>query len=273
MKRRIANILENKVQTAANGTDGGEAVLAFNAYTPAMKAMNAAFKQRADYDPNTAYIYILKYAADPNVAGEMPRAKQFGFIFTDNIRPVAGKQYDQVLGHTIAHEVGHGVFHLKHTFDKAYDVPPETTDNLMDYNWGDALIKHQWDGIHDPGVVIGVFEKDEEGQLQTETVFQEIAKQITDAGENGCAFIRTTPVKGTVKGSSTAVTTISEKKTISFSSTATYTIDYLVGTYVDKKVSFSLSGSKSVTKTKKGITITAKNVQSLLEDAATELIV
>ena len=33
----------------------------------------------------------------------------------------------------------------------------------MDYTSGTDLVKHQWDAIHDPGLVIGIFEKDEEG--------------------------------------------------------------------------------------------------------------
>jgi predicted chitinase len=33
----------------------------------------------------------------------------------------------------------------------------------MDYTDGTILVKHQWDAIHDPGLVIGMFERDEEG--------------------------------------------------------------------------------------------------------------
>ena len=35
----------------------------------------------------------------------------------------------------------------------------------MDYTSGTDLVKHQWDAIHDPGMVIGIFEKDEEGAM------------------------------------------------------------------------------------------------------------
>jgi hypothetical protein len=36
----------------------------------------------------------------------------------------------------------------------------------MDYAWGNALIKHQWDAIHAPGLVIGLFEKDEDAMMK-----------------------------------------------------------------------------------------------------------
>jgi len=38
------------------------------------------------------------------------------------------------------------------------DIP----SNLMDYNGGQEIAKLQWDIMHDPGIVLGVFEKDED---------------------------------------------------------------------------------------------------------------
>jgi hypothetical protein len=89
----------------------------------------------------------------------MPRNKQFGYIFTKT----ALKGGDAALYRTIAHEIAHGAFHLKHTFDSEYQITEKTTNNLLDYTDGIDLIKPQWDAIHDPGLVIGMFEKDEDG--------------------------------------------------------------------------------------------------------------
>jgi hypothetical protein len=69
---------------------------------------------------------------------------------------------NEIIGRTVAHELGHGTFKLRHTFDSEYRIAKATTDNLMDYSWGTELVKHQWDAIHAPGLVIGLFEKDED---------------------------------------------------------------------------------------------------------------
>jgi hypothetical protein len=69
---------------------------------------------------------------------------------------------------TAAHELGHGQFVLKHIFDNDYKIPQFTTDNLMDYLNGAHIAKWQWDLIHDPGVVMRVFEKDEDAMAFSE---------------------------------------------------------------------------------------------------------
>ena len=43
----------------------------------------------------------------------------------------------------------------------------------MDYTSGTDLVKHQWDAIHDPGMVIGMFEKDEEGASMSPSLIGE----------------------------------------------------------------------------------------------------
>jgi hypothetical protein len=63
-----------------------------------------------------------------------------------------------------AHEVGHGLFQLRHTFDYSGIKQGALPDNLMDYSAGNQLSKLQWDLIHDPGLVFGLFETDKGGQ-------------------------------------------------------------------------------------------------------------
>ncbi len=105
-------------------------------------------------------------------AGFMPFKRQFGFVFSNETPN---------LERTIAHELGHvepgeipssaaigewrfgRAFRLRHTFSsKDFIANQGDTDNLMDYSQGNHLHKQQWDYIHNPEVVIGWFEDDEE---------------------------------------------------------------------------------------------------------------
>nr|MCU0431366.1 fibronectin type III domain-containing protein [Cytophagaceae bacterium] len=159
------------VETAANFTDLSwnlnndkdnaldiEGSGAFSTLTNEMKALNAAWIKRNKPDPSVIYLFVLKKAETPNVAGDMPRSKQFGYLFTD------GQPSDQQ-GLTAAHEVAHGLFLLRHISDGYGLTENSVPDNLMDKAKGKQLEKIQWDVMHDPGIVLGVFEKDEDGQL------------------------------------------------------------------------------------------------------------
>src|SRR5450759_1937888 len=133
----------------------------FSQYTPGMKKLNNAFvaHKKTDFDASAIYLFVLQYSDKDGATGDMPRSKQFGYLFTKTA--LAGGE--KALYRTIAHEIAHGAFHLNHTFDSNYQIAEGTTNNLMDYTSGTDLVKHQWDAIHDPGMVIGIFEKDEEG--------------------------------------------------------------------------------------------------------------
>ncbi len=56
---------------------------------------------------DAVYLFVLS-SSDSTLAGDMPRGKQFGYLFTGNDGRAAG------------HEIGHGFFKLKHTFDRDY---------------------------------------------------------------------------------------------------------------------------------------------------------
>ncbi len=70
----------------------------------------------------------------------MPVQRQFGFIYRGGDIP------------TLAHELAHGVFRLRHTFSEENEalIPKGTTENLMDYTNGTALFKYQWEKMHKP---------------------------------------------------------------------------------------------------------------------------
>jgi hypothetical protein len=99
----------------------------------------------------------------------MPINGQCGFVFLNNVSA-------EGVARIAAHELGHGVFRLYHTFssDNCYVLPVGTTDNLMDYNGGTALYKYQWDYIHDPQTMLFAWaEEEEEGAYIDENCFKD----------------------------------------------------------------------------------------------------
>jgi len=136
-------------------------------YTEQMKALNSAYAASlgSAYDAGTVYMFALKQGAGKDqgktLLGDMPRGKQFGYIFTDG-------QTGTSQGTTAAHEIGHGVFQLEHTF--SYSGMADATfsaANVMNYPVGEALSKLQWDLMYDPGLVISVFETDKGVEMGT----------------------------------------------------------------------------------------------------------
>jgi hypothetical protein len=126
----------------------------FSTLTDDMKALNAAYLlENPDEDALCLFI-IEQVSGNEGIVGDMPRGKQFGYLF--------GGATTQ----TIAHEIAHGLFHLDHPFERANAAKSfdrgDLADNLMEYGSGTNLVKLQWDAIHAPGLVIGVFERDED---------------------------------------------------------------------------------------------------------------
>ncbi|MEQ8812303.1 MAG: hypothetical protein RIE59_24760, partial [Imperialibacter sp.] len=129
-------------------------------YTAEMNDLIKAYLQGHDRDKDAYYVFLVNKAETPGKKGYMPRKKQWGFAFTD----VHGTS-DDALAKTIAHELGHGVFRLEHTFSEK-GLPQSQTNNLMDYTPnGTALYKYQWDYVHDPVNVVTLFDGDEEGAM------------------------------------------------------------------------------------------------------------
>ncbi len=131
----------------------------FDSYSDEMKALNKAFSSSGRWQKDRLYLFVLNEADKAGVGGDMPRGEQFGYLF---------KGYTP---RTVAHEIGHGVFKLQHTFNKTYQIAQGSTNNLMDYSDGSDLIKHQWDIVHKPGIVFGIWEGDDEGMLVRDNCF------------------------------------------------------------------------------------------------------
>lgn len=135
----------------------------FATQTNDMKLLNAAYLSENPDEKALCLFIIQNVDGSNNILGDMPRGKQFGYLFKGST------------SHTIAHEIGHGLFHLDHPFARANGAKSFDTkalsDNLMEYQGGTHLAKLQWDMIYSPGLVIGIFEKDADGMIKTNSYF------------------------------------------------------------------------------------------------------
>ena len=159
--------------------DEGESNM-LSSFTANMKKFNRKFKRSRDLDKDAYYVFLVD-GVQTSLSGFMPFKRQYGYIFNnDDVK-------------TIAHELGHGAFCLRHTFSsEAFIANQGSTDNLMDYLPAGAgssgsntkLYKHQWDNIHNPEKMIGWFEGDEESAYDlTRELYQKILQEIR------CAYL------------------------------------------------------------------------------------
>ena len=151
-------------------------------YTKEMRQVIRAFRRQQETDPETAYIF-LDYQSKSGKRGYMPKKRQYGFVFNEPHR-----NYWE-LSTTIAHELGHGLFRLEHTFDTYPSLTQGSSRNLMDYGGGVKLRKYQWDLIHNPQAMLGWFQDEDENAYVSETQSEELARILnyiycgTNSGE------------------------------------------------------------------------------------------
>lgn len=165
--------LENQILVSLDQTFDEGKIGLFSNYTADMKKVLNAYGRLLD---RNYYLFLINKPKDPSTLGYMPRNKQAGFIFVEPHRGNA-----ELFLKTIAHELGHGTFNLRHPFSE-HPLPPGATDNLMDYSNGNALYKYQWDHIHEPQSVLGLFEGDEES---TSVIVNNLAQLNDFANKDG----------------------------------------------------------------------------------------
>lgn len=140
-----------------------------------MKKLQFFYKVNRGIQDSTAYIFLLKSAVDyAAIDGDMPQGQICGYIFMHSDK---GTLSD---GRLVAHELAHGIYKLDHVFEKAYGIPENSTDNLLDYNNGDQLAHFQWELIKNPGFAWALLESDEENMYVQESQHQEIARFINE---------------------------------------------------------------------------------------------
>ena len=115
-------------------THGGSGVGTYNADQRAI--VNQYTQSHQQLEQDAFYLFFVENVQNKGkaIAGYMPLQRQVGFIY--------GKPNDI----TIAHELAHGAFNLRHPFsDHQFIAPEGTTHNLMDYDSpkGEELWKYQ----------------------------------------------------------------------------------------------------------------------------------
>ncbi len=142
--------------------DKGSGLL--SAYNSRMKAFHRYYASTHDIDESCSYLFVFPssgHKSERDFSGFMPRGCQFGYVFRQDFN-----KFDSFCI-AVVHELCHGRLSLKHTFDSSYGLKKNSTDNLMDYTEGAShLAKWQWDLIHDPGVVVRIFERDKDAEIQ-----------------------------------------------------------------------------------------------------------
>ena len=133
--------------------------------TKEMRAIRKLYSESNEIEDNTAYLFVVNRAQEDkfkDTEGDMPRGQAVGYIFKDKVNDAPK------FGRLVAHEIGHGVYKLQHTFD--YDglaEKKEQTDNIMDYNTSqpnDFLAHYQWRVMQDSVMFVwGLFQDDEDG--------------------------------------------------------------------------------------------------------------
>ncbi|CAL2094929.1 NAD(+)--protein-arginine ADP-ribosyltransferase [Tenacibaculum sp. 190524A05c] len=127
-------------------------------YTNDEKAVIQQFKDKNGTEKERYYMFFFNdIQLTKNLKGFMPLKRQFGFVF---------KKDDA--SRTAAHELGHGIFGLKHPWDQYNDESSKgKTDYLMDYGSGIEFSHMDWQKLHAPGIQLYWFQDDEAGQLES----------------------------------------------------------------------------------------------------------
>lgn len=152
-------------------------------YSPEEAAINTYFKANSDYKKEAYYIFVtdikgVNSVTKEELGGFMPLKSQFGFVFKN--------AKDD--GITAAHELGHGVFGLKHPFSE-YGTSEKATDYLMDYKDGSVFNHMDWENIYAPGFKLYWFQGDEDGENVTISSYFRDTGILKDIGADTYTFI------------------------------------------------------------------------------------
>lgn len=122
------------------------------------------FKGFKEAKSDTYYIFVTDIPTSNPLGGFMPKGSQFGFVFSTG----SGDEAKDSKGATAAHELGHGIFSLRHPFEDS-GSKTSGTDWLMDYGTGKELSQVDWAQIGSDALnlnVINIFQDDEDGALR-----------------------------------------------------------------------------------------------------------
>ncbi len=145
-------------------------------YTVEERAIFSYYQKQKGTKAEMYYIFLTDMPTTKEaIDGFMPLKRQYGFVFNQN------KQE-----RTIAHELGHGVFGLKHPFTE-YNTKQGNTKLLMDYGTGTAFSHMDWQKLHEPGLQFYLFQSESAGEHVSSSLGKKFAinekKYICDNGK------------------------------------------------------------------------------------------
>ena len=153
LSQHLNNIYQQVgVEFRLSETDSFQAELSNGHIRQDLKKLRDSYEEQHPLGKDEVCVFVLsselsKSSKLEDVEGLMPRKSRFGYIFTGN--SPNGKS----LARTLAHELGHGLFTLQHSFDDEYGgkQSQDETANLMDYTVGATkLVAFQWNIISNP---------------------------------------------------------------------------------------------------------------------------
>ncbi|MFB9056642.1 hypothetical protein ACFFU9_07765 [Mariniflexile ostreae] len=147
-----------------------------NTYTNEQQSITQALITAlgSEYKTDAYYMLYTPEKADNGDAGFMPLKRQFGFVFDGKNR-------------TLAHELGHGVFGLKHPFSNKNESGK--TDLLMDYGSGTTLSHMDWELMHAPGLQLYQYTQGSEDGAAIQNFADENYYNIKDNKWENYAFL------------------------------------------------------------------------------------
>ena len=168
LSQHLNNIYQQVgVEFRLSETDSFQAELSNGHIRQDLKKLRDSYEEQHPLGKDEVCVFVLsselsKSSKLEDVEGLMPRKSRFGYIFTGN--SPNGKS----LARTLAHELGHGLFTLQHSFDDEYGgkQSQDKTANLMDYTVGATkLVAFQWNIISNPAPFTAL-DRDKDAQIR-----------------------------------------------------------------------------------------------------------
>lgn len=153
----IAPVFSNAEFTASTLFQNPETSV-MSKYTTQMRELRSAYLAGHSLEENEYLIFVINGFEDSNIDGYMVRGRGLGFIAQSTLSSVS------VFTRTLAHELGHGMGGLEHAWGDNESLKG-TTNNLLDYANGSVLIKNQWSDLRNPGLVVSLFDGEEDGSM------------------------------------------------------------------------------------------------------------
>lgn len=152
----------NTAEFTATTTFANPDAAAMTKYTAQMRLLRDAYLQDHQVASGNYLLFVIPSFENSQLDGYMVRGRGVGFVAQSSITTLSA------FTHTLAHELGHGIGGLLHSWGEQTSLKG-VTDNLMDYSSGTRLIKDQWEGLRDPGLTLSLLDSEEDGSNYTVT--------------------------------------------------------------------------------------------------------